>query len=1753
MFLLKKLEELFYPAEQKRNIEAGNRSIQDANRKIAALGNRSKGVLGNQQRREQFISSNQPTAWQSGGYRQETQQKPQNIFSSTYRAINSGFTPGNVNRAQGTLERSQAAIQGRQNEFQHGVLASKDRREQFMKENAPQEFNVAKETAKAHFDTVTKPSAWRPTVSAIGQGLKTNKDTMNALDTGNRSIESSKQLLEDLAKQNTPAGERARNALEKGDFTKVNNPYINVGSFKGSGLIEDFVASPFKQLQGASNIADGNIKQGVGNVVTGTIEGPLGFIPIAKTAKAGQILTKTPLRTKIAQGAREGAKEGGVFSAAYAAGDAAKNNEDYKTIFKQGLTGGVLGAGAGGAFGGVLPVVGAGPRALVQKLTKAPTEQVVEQELSKVGAKNVSKETKAKLAASKTEAEVEDALEQEVAKTTQKQTEQNAPVAQTPQPVDTRPQVTLKGTQEQIEPAPQIIDDPALPVNRAEAQTEAQIADTPEARAEAIAREGAEKPLVTLKEGQVEPPVADTAPKAAIEATPQRVSPVGAEQQDSAALYNLPTVTKKSDANLGSIVQQTIKDIDKQDITPEQRVEQVIGTAQQLVNTLETRLNESGSSTEQFIEKLIRIERNEATPDILTPDEARINAFYQKELESAISYAERQTGYTFGRRGTGFYTPEQELGRRSEVEPQTLLDMFNSGEMAGSTKHNSGAIEMAKLDMGSSPIENYIGEMLIYGQKQADAIKANFTKYHPEATPEMVEAATQKQVDMINAINAQTKDWDERLVEGGTLGIDDLTKKVYAANIVKQSSDVGKELGVEQTIVGGKARGITDQQKIENIRLPNGKTLYEEVGFAGHQDADTFAAQHLESGGDIIEQATQYLTRFNRLGSEGLDRVIKNIQDRMTNIDNSGAGPEVIASLKREELARAYRQASKSQMLSALRTLDIQDKKLGKIINKHASDIVVSSNLERTIANRVNSTIKNYMNQAVRTANLSSAINEMSDLAKTSFVYGLDTVSALTPRQGNEWMRKYGVEHQSLRTDANMLDEQDFMRKLDDVTDKSGNINNNLVEQIYTKQGEGIADTIESSQILPAAQFYRYVEMSKGGAFLRAAENYYKAQGYTGDELTRLVIDDYRKVMLPVDRFQKTMFDKLGALGQYGSWAIRNMQFMGRAYTGGLKGKGALDDATAARAVKRMLPVQTLIWLGSNTLKGTALVTAFGATDYLGVTDKDFNSISDKNAVDEATAFIGRNTGILGGVLSSAYLTGRADELYGDAEAKDQYFNIEQTKDKMLGNWDSSKSFPENLNSITKGTLFKTTVPGGTAIGRGAQAWNEQEQGWTENSKGRVRYQTPNSLQGRAQGVLFGNSNTSEGREYSGSPSALQNLASGQNLLEALGNTVKTDSSVDALATTIRGEGTRDYNRPLSADTTYEPVQKGYSSLAKEAAKAADEKYGRNSPESRKVMADWIKNGREYNNLYDDLKKNNPNDFQVWINTKGDDVISPEKWRMLRGNPKVYQFEKQRRLLEKRDLGRNIDPIYELEDSQANLVLQERSAHTGEDMKLRSLLYKQPWYTPFKDKEGDYFGSMTGKPNLDGKTQRVKEWNALNEKVFSPDAGIVNKYPLVKEYDAQIDKFANYDSDERKAFTKQWYATHGDEMNKQKNAYDKERFNLVNEMRKLENVEPLSYQEFKAKIEFPDEDGNFEDKYSSGGKYGRGRRGGGGGGGSDKVNTLDPYAYAISDSAGGRARRPSVSIDAGAGRKAKVTRKANRRKLPKVTIKKSMV
>lgn len=1081
----------------------------------------------------------------------------------------------------------------------------------------------------------------------------------------------------------------------------------------------------------------------------------------------------------------------------------------------------------------------------------------------------------------------------------------------------------------------------------------------------------------------------------------------------------------------------------------------------------------------------------------ITPElSPQYQALYDS-IKPLLDRLRKESGVETGE--TPYYLPRRTVGGEEIQMGNTLVDALDA-EIFGSQYTRTGALGIDDIDHTPEALGSYATQTL--SEKYRRAMAAD----------DLVRAAEERGAPITPEQAHDALDIQDQLVSDFT----DAAKKGKEAthDTVSELNKLGKAEGIEPTPNHFVARLMdqSPQHMMEKAGVwENGFKQYDQAYGNGNIFIEMITEKKVPDAqfGDALRQSI-----MNQMPGASEDIVNRTIASTIRIMDRKEIAPKNANEL----VIRAFRTVAKDEMLKLGKTTKFTDTKMSKVISEQINDRVLKDIHRNNLAQGVDNFLTERINVSLRGGNIVSAAFETGDFFNIVSNYGIkdlkNTKIGLGKINGDPlfYSHKYGQGNVQFAA-SDMPTVQGFEKIWSDPS-----------ASMVSKVWQSYRST-ENKLLL-----FRYVEQHKTEMFFRTAEKFYKDKGYEGSKLVDAVMDDFNKTMLPhniatanriVGKFPKVVT-------QYMNWGLQATKRLGRTLSG-TNTSGKFKDMTRGGRIAYGAASELLPKVAVAALLGVPLMQILGMRDFTGATSGDFTGIEEdeKTFLDEVVTALSISPAM--GVGGKFYFANRRNQEADQLAAKGEEYGAERrAEDKPL-----AVAQDTAMMVVPFRTQFKKTRDMAESVDRGS----------FENRDGRVQSETPTNGAEILTGLIAGKNYTQKMREYMDNPNAvtvLKGKAKPQDLLTH-------NETVSNVAQAIKLKNPRDYHRPLSASIKNKDgtiAVKGYSDMAKDAHAAAVKKHGVNSKQAREVLSEWTANGREYNRVTDDLKKKDPAAYETWIKAKDDDVLTPEKWRIYNGNRNVFAFEKKRKALEKRDLGRAIDPIYELPDNHANEILQERSSYTGEDMKLRALLWKKDWYADkFKVAEAKYFESFDGKRDDSSKGARVQEWNKLSEAAFSPKTGVITKYPLVAQYEAEVDKFDNYNSQERKDFTKSWYNNHGEAYTKQKEDYDNERFNLVNKMRKIENVGELTFDDFKAKVEFPSETAE-KNSWAKGSKGGRG--GGGGGGGGSK--SFDPNKYRISLSTG----KMDVSGKVNA---APVRAKVKRRVIakPKVSMKKSAV
>ncbi len=1088
----------------------------------------------------------------------------------------------------------------------------------------------------------------------------------------------------------------------------------------------------------------------------------------------------------------------------------------------------------------------------------------------------------------------------------------------------------------------------------------------------------------------------------------------------------------------------------------------------------------NGDTYENFYRSI-----QQASDDVKAGKKPKVSEFHQSLydiVKPTLDKLRKASGLDTGE--TPYYLPRRIAGGEQIQVGNSLVDAIDSATM-GSAMKRTGKLTIENSDMTPESLGSYATQTLSERYRHSMAVDDLMRAADERGAPISMEQANNA-VDMQNQLASDLADAAKRGKEFTNDTVSDLNRLGEIENLPQKVIDHEPGVFAQSPENMLKKAGVWE----------DGFKQYDYAHGYGNEFVEVFTKNNIppEQFGDALRQSI--LKQMPNADAKVVDNAVNYAVKTMK---RQGLEPSAASGLA----IRAFRSVAKEQMLTLGKTTQFTGNKMRKVVSEQLNGRLLNDAHQQNFGQRLDSFVTERINVGLRGLNVTSALYELGDMANIFSNYGVKSLKSTKAGLGKidgdtlYYSHKYGEADASYMT-ADMPQ----VKAVDAIWD---NPNSSLASKIYQTYR-----TLENKLLA-----FRYVEQHKTELFFRTAEQFYRDKGLSGGELVNRVMSDYKATMLPhkLATANRIVGKMPNILTQYANWGLQATKRIGRTISG-TNEAGKFADMDRAGRIARGIGTELIPKATAAAVLGVPLMQILGMRDFTGATGGDFTGISDedKTKLDEVVKLLSLSPAL--SVGSNFYFADRRNDI---ADAK-----------KAAGEEYGAERRPEDapIEVLKQSGLMLAPFRG--QYKKTKEVIDATKRGYYENRDGKIQAEAPTGLEA-AQGKIFGKNYTQTIREYQDNPnivSVLQGQAKPQDL-------ITHNESVSNVIQNFGGTTPRDYNRPLTASITNPDgslAAKGYSDMAKDAYNQAVKNYGKNSRQARTTMVDWIKYGREYNRVTDNLKRNNPSAHQTWVETKDDNIITPEKWKVYNGNRDVFEFDKQRKALEKRDLGRAIDPIYELPSQHVNEVLQERSALTGEDMKLRQLLYKKDWYIKFKDAESKYMDSFDGVRDDSGKTKRVQDWNKLNKDVFSPD-GVITKYALVGQYQAEIDKFENYNSQERKDFTKSWYDRYGDEYTKQKENYDNERWNLVNEMRKLEGADPITFDDFKAKVEFPSDEPSF-----------------GFGNGKKKDTSLDPGKYAVSTKS---SKGPSISLKtAKAGRR--VTLKAQSGS-PKVSIRKSKV
>lgn len=925
-------------------------------------------------------------------------------------------------------------------------------------------------------------------------------------------------------------------------------------------------------------------------------------------------------------------------------------------------------------------------------------------------------------------------------------------------------------------------------------------------------------------------------------------------------------------------------------------------------------------------------------------------------------------------------------------------------------------IDLDEMDYNKDPLVDYIMRAENRDLLRKSAIEKAAIKDKRVITPEQIERVAQKTNELFDKLAPENG--SGKAVKNDTSG---------------DFYNIGKDEGYKQGTNDYKP-SILDQTPL-NIFKKAG--IYDR-GIEQYHNAEGYATHFVEkmskekvSPSDIGKQLYRELRRIAPKSDRSSTSSI--VGRTMIAIENRGIETSAEAL---PFIQNAMRQAAKADLIKYAKTTNITDKKLRAVFNETLNNIIARDAYGQSFGKNLDKFLSERLNVSLRGANILSAAFELGDFANIGSNYGAKFLAkAQKGALGLQFSKRYGL------ADTHYMSAD--IPEVSKMNQIFSNPNWNMPRKIYEAYR-----TVENKLLV-----FKYVEQHKTEVFLRASEAHYKAEGLTGKALVDRVMDDYYKTMLPRTILTANrLIGKLpNTLTQYLDWSIQATNRLGRTISGSNEA-GRFANQSRVKRVARGTTTELVPKVVAAGIVGVPIMQILGMRDFTGATQGDFTGISDedKTKLDTFMSYVS-----LSPILSlgtNAYFADRRNDIAARNKAQGKTYGITPRPE-------------DTTKGVTKSTL-ETFVPFHSQIKKSADAISAYKKGYYENKQGRVQALADNKSE-LPLGVVFGKGMTPSFREYQDNPDLAQVLkgkAKPQDLLTK-------NQSVANVAQTFNLPSPRNYNRPLTDD---------YTTAFKDNPK--------------NLRNEILTNGRDYNRKLDDLKRSDPTRYANYIQSLDGNHVNPEFWRQVMGGNasegdltvfKMMQSRKKQLYADMTKYGNNkdhkfdYDPIYNLNDEQARQVLQMKSTATGEDLALSNILYKEDWFKKYKDAETKFYNTRPASDKDFFQTARLKDWSKLNDQYsglrgFGKDAGLINKYPLVVQQKAINDKYG-YGSQQ----SKDWFKANADAYKAQKDQYDGAVLAVINKMRKIEGVGPMSAEAYAQATNIENTDDKKKKTYAS--------------------------------------------------------------------------
>lgn len=1079
-----------------------------------------------------------------------------------------------------------------------------------------------------------------------------------------------------------------------------------------------------------------------------------------------------------------------------------------------------------------------------------------------------------------------------------------------------------------------------------------------------------------------------------------------------------------------------------------------------------TRQLEDTGLTPETIRKIQENNRAGQEVNKLTPEEM---AQYRNALEvMGVENVDAQA--------SKYYLPQQFEG--SDYSGRATTELLSGGLENVYNRKRQNLIGLNEMDYTKAPLADYMLRTRDADLQVKAAAQDTISRGFENATPEQVTAGSEALAKVITDINSKADDTTNN-------GFNEQT--VQKMQAFSKLNEAGEKMGNQLRVDDTKAHGLNDYERLVNS---NNWDSGLEVGTLHNLNVYARA-----TGDEVNRFITEHFNGLNNKQKQEILGRRTELENRYTKMYGDSQLGTMFAN------KAMLKDAAIQNFIKVGMTTKYSDPKMQKVVNDVVSTYMLRDRVKQSAVQKVASAISRAMNSAFRGMRWQTTLNEIPEIFNSLRDYG--KIQMCTPKEAGEILQRYGVRSENTFDSFLRSLPQEAQAKVREVMESGMSDKEQL--SALKKIGEGISKTLNKADEL--TQWNGFVQDWKDSAYLKTAENYYRRKGYDGIQLMQKVTTDFYNNALPMDRvfkiiksdkaWQKPMFMYLDASARL---TVKSARAAVGNNTAGRNADMNRAGRIANNAALNLAPrVMSAVAMGVPVASVMGLFT-IGGDDYSGIDEEH------KNALDEVLNFAADFSPLLS-VGVQAYNAQRQDEIaeqegYGknDVSWEERARNNALKTFTPLGNWlDQEFGTFGNRNSLV-----------GVA-----------DRGYGENKQGRVTYMSPDNPLEWITGAVAGMNKTPNAREYNKNPDLLSSI-----LNQAKGNDYNNDGQIDggfndfirynqAFNSTPLDFGLKsddDYNRPLSQ---YDNAN--YSGMVKEAIENGD----------RELAQDWYKKGREYNAITDKLRMENPTASEVYYESMGNNLVSPEKWKTVlygqnpNGEPDLTVWNTMKQLALKRgeDFGQPVDPAYtQLDDEQTRRYLQYKSTATGEDTALKKIMTQDPFWKEFFNQQKEYYASLPESEYDDsGKTARVQEWNDWNDQ-YSDYMSFISgnldgmndqqlglslslQFPLMAEYQSLKtalqskygDEYKN--SQEYKNFWKQNY----DAYSAESEAFNGQMLYIINQMRRIEGYDDLTLDE----LETINDIGKESKSSSKSGGYGR-RRGGGGSSG-DGGYSYAPY------------------------------------------------